>query len=150
MEDRASLSLTSIVATNLPFSDRVLKIVQAVVSRNSREEPADSLLRFELKRQRELSPETARDVARATFAVFRWRGWIDAGSTIHDQVAEALSLQKRFNTTPESFTDDELMSTPMRGGVFGFISSDRTLETAAKSTFPFSMDKLRQFTSKTH
>ncbi len=110
MEDRASLPLTHIVATNLPFSDRVLKIVQAVVSQNSRETPADGLLRVELKRQRELSPETARDVARATFAVFRWRGWIDAGSTIHDQVAEALALQKRFNTTPESFTDDELVA----------------------------------------
>lgn len=98
------------MATQLPFNDRVLKIVQSVVNRNSRTEPADGLLRFELKRQRELSAETAGDVARAVFAVFRWRGWMDPGITIHDQVTQALALQKRFDNSPNSFSDAEMLA----------------------------------------
>lgn len=110
MEDRATLALNNIVATNLPFGDRVLKIVDSIVRQNSREKPADGLLRAELKRQRELSPETARDVARAVFTIFRWRGWIDPSSPMREQLPEALALQKRFETSPASFTNDELLA----------------------------------------
>lgn len=98
------------MSTNLPFGDRVLKIVDTVVRQNSREKPADGLLRAELKRQRELSPETSRDVARAVFTIFRWRDWIDPSSPMRDQLTEALALQKRFEKTPESFSDEELLA----------------------------------------
>ncbi len=105
------------MATNLPFSDRVLKIVDAVVRQNSREKPADGLLRAELKRQRELSPETARDVARAVFTIFRWRGWIDPTSPMREQLVEALALQKRLENSPASFTDEELLAHAVPGWI---------------------------------
>ena len=64
------------------MNERVIKIVEAVVRQNSRTTPADGVLRIELKRQKELSPDLARKAARAVFAIFRWRGWIDATRTI--------------------------------------------------------------------
>lgn len=105
------------MATNLPFSDRVLKIVELVVRQNSREKPADGLLRAELKRQRELSPETSRDVARAVFTIFRWRGWIDSAAPMREQLTEAIALQKRFEAAPESFSDEELFAHAVPGWI---------------------------------
>ena len=92
------------------LNTRVLKIVEAVLQQSSRAKPADAVLRTELKRQSGLAPELAASVARAVFAWFRWRGWLDESQSFADQVQNALLLQERFNVTPESFSDDELLT----------------------------------------
>jgi 16S rRNA (cytosine967-C5)-methyltransferase len=63
-----------------------------------------------LKRQSGLPPELGASVASAVFAWFRWRGWLEEAQPLHDQMQNALSLQGRFNTAPESFSDDELLT----------------------------------------
>ena len=90
------------------MNSRVLKIVESVLQQSSRAKPADAVLRAELKRQSGLAPELAASVARAVFAWFRWRGWLDEAQPFADQVQKALLLQERFNAAPESFSDDEL------------------------------------------
>jgi 16S rRNA (cytosine967-C5)-methyltransferase len=92
------------------LNTRVLKLVEAVLQQSSRAKPADAVLRAELKRQSGLPPELAASVAQAVFAWFRWRGWLDESQSLADQVQKALALQERFNTAPDSFSDDEFLT----------------------------------------
>lgn len=88
---------------------RVQKIVEAVLQHSSRATPADAVLRAELKRQSGLPPDLAASAARAVFAWFRWRGWLDESQSAAQQAQSALLLQERYNTRPESFSDEELL-----------------------------------------
>jgi 16S rRNA (cytosine967-C5)-methyltransferase len=92
------------------LNTRVLKIVETVLQQSSRAKPADAVLRAELKRQSGLPSEMGAAVARAVFAWFRWRGWMDDSQPFADQVQQALLLQERFDTEPASFSDDELLT----------------------------------------
>ena len=91
------------------MNTRVLQIIETILKQSSRAKPADAVLRAELKRQSGLAPELGAAVARAVFAWFRWRGWLDEAQPFADQAQNALVLQERFNTAPESFSDDELL-----------------------------------------
>jgi 16S rRNA (cytosine967-C5)-methyltransferase len=104
------------------LNTRVLKIVEAVLQKCSAAKPADAVLRAELKRQSGLAPELGASAARAVFAWFRWRGWMDAAQLIADQAQKALLLQERFETTPESFSDDELLARAVPAWVSGQMS----------------------------
>ncbi len=88
----------------------VLKIVQSVLSQSSREKPADSVLRAELKRQHGLPADLAALAARAVFAWYRWRGWFEQSEPSHALLDEALELHEKFMRDPASFTDDDLLS----------------------------------------
>lgn len=92
------------------MNERVIQIVEAVVRQNSRTNPADGLLRIEMRRQKELPPDLARKAARAVFAIFRWRGWIDAARPVVEQIGQADELQERFGKAPQSFPDEELLA----------------------------------------
>jgi len=94
-------------------------IVEAVLQQCSRAKPADAVLRAELKRQSGLGPELAASVARVVFAWFRWRGWLEASQPLADQVQKALALQERFDASPESFSDDELLTRAVPSWVSG-------------------------------
>src|SRR6185436_19572619 len=86
---------------------RVAQIAIAVIERNSRECPADTALRDELKRQRGLLSADGREAAQAVFAWFRWRGWL--GETPDESsLAAAVTMQERFDRAPETFPDAEL------------------------------------------
>jgi len=92
------------------LNTRVLKIVEAVLRQSSRVKPADAVLRAELKRQSGLPRELAASAARAVFGWFRWRGWLDESQSPGDQVQNALGLQERYDATPGSFSDEELLT----------------------------------------
>ncbi len=92
------------------MNHRVLDIVASVIRKSSREKQADSVLRAELKAQRALPPELGRAAARALFAYYRWRGWLEAASPISEQITAAETLQERFAEKPESFTEEELLA----------------------------------------
>ena len=88
----------------------VLSLAEKVIRAATREHPADGVLRLELKGQKGLWPEERAQVSRAVFAYFRWRGWLDEGKPIREQVERALELAQRYAREPESFTDAELMA----------------------------------------
>jgi 16S rRNA (cytosine967-C5)-methyltransferase len=87
-----------------------LKIVENVLQRSSHSKPADTVLRAELKLQTGLPPELAASAARAVFAWFRWRGWLEESQSIGEQVQQALLLQARFARAPSQFSDHELLA----------------------------------------
>ena len=80
------------------MNERVLALVERVVQSSSREQPADAVLRAELKREQNLVPELSRRTVAAVFAYYRWWGWLEsepatATTTMRERVVHALALQ---------------------------------------------------------
>lgn len=88
---------------------RLLHVVAGMVAKVDRDHPADAVLRAELKAGG-LARTDARAVSRAVFAFGRWRGWVDATQAPPMRIAAALALAERFERTPDSFTDEELLA----------------------------------------
>lgn len=87
----------------------ILSIASRVIRKATLEEPADAVMRLELKRERNLPPEATREVAEAVFAYYRWKGWV-TGEELEHQLLQALRMASRFESDPGSFTDAELVS----------------------------------------
>lgn len=92
------------------MNTRVTEIAQTVIRKASAAKPADAVLRAELKAQRALPATTGGEAARALFTYYRWLGWLPKDQPIPAQLKLAQTLQQRFDTTPDSFTDDELLA----------------------------------------
>lgn len=92
-----------------------LPLAERVIARADAAHPADDLLRSELKAQRGVSREQAREVSRAVFAWFRWRGWLDPQSPPRQQLEHSVALAERFRRDPTSFPDAELMARALPG-----------------------------------
>ena len=95
-----------------------LRIAAAIIGKSDHDNPADAVLRVELKNQRELSAESSRAISRAVFAYYRWREWL-GDQPMTDQLVQAVDLQERFALRysqrqnreaelPPPFTDAEL------------------------------------------
>jgi 16S rRNA (cytosine967-C5)-methyltransferase len=93
----------------------ILRLAEWVIGTASRGRPADALLRAELRAQHELSREAAAQASKAIFAYFRWRGWLDSGRLIREQIEDALCLAKRYSKRPDSFSDADLMARAVPG-----------------------------------
>lgn len=93
----------------------VLRLAERIIRAASREHPADAMLRAELRAQHGLSREAGSRVSKAVFAYFRWRGWLDCGRLILEQIEHALALAERFATRPDSFDDADLMARAVPG-----------------------------------
>ena len=88
----------------------VLSLAEKIIRTANREHPADGVLRVELKGQTGLWPEERARVSRAVFAYYRWRGWLNEGKPIREQVECALELADRYASEPGSFADVELIA----------------------------------------
>ena len=108
------------------MKSRVLKLAELVVERADRDHPADSVLRLELKGRHGLDPSETTDVARSVFCYFRWKGWLKEDQPLHERIAQATSLARRFSDEPKSFTDDDLVT----HAVPGWISRELSLTPA--------------------
>ena len=73
-----------------------LKLAADIIQRSSRLQPADTVLRAELKRLK-LASGKARQISGAVFAYFRWFGWLDQANSIAAQLAKAIDLAERFS-----------------------------------------------------
>jgi 16S rRNA (cytosine967-C5)-methyltransferase len=89
----------------------ILKLIQRaarVISKSSRDQPADAVLRAELKAVPSLARRDAGAVSRAVFAYFRWRRWLAEKDPLERQIEQAIFLATRFRESPGSFSDAEL------------------------------------------
>ena len=91
-----------------------LALAARIIARSSRRDPADAVLRSELKAQKGLHHARARQITDAVFAYFRWFGWLDAKIAIEDQIAKAIDLARQFATLergqpcPRELSDTEM------------------------------------------
>jgi len=90
------------------MENKLLTLAATIIQRSSREQPADSVLRSQLKAQRGLSQIQSAMVSRAVFAYFRWFGWLDQRQPLHDQISHALQLARKFSEKPLEFTEPDL------------------------------------------
>lgn len=92
-----------------PRSAAELGLPERIITAASRENPADKVLREEIKAQRNLLPGDARSISQAVFNYFRWRGWLDLKSPLYQQIRKARELTAEFAENPESFSDASLV-----------------------------------------
>ena len=90
-------------------SPSALALATRIIATADREHPADTMLRAELKSANHFVRAEAREVSRAVFAWFRWRGWIDAARSPAEQIKHALELADSFSERPESVSDASLV-----------------------------------------
>ncbi len=89
---------------------RLIEIVARVIGKSDREHPADAVLREELKRAAGLSRADGREISRAVFAFYRWRGWLNQPEPVVDRIIKAIELNERFKERSNTFTDEELVA----------------------------------------
>ncbi len=80
-----------------------------IISKSSRERPADAVLREELKAARNVMPQDARAISETVFNYYRWRGWLDLEKPLEVQIRKARELAADFGEHPESFGDSTLV-----------------------------------------
>jgi 16S rRNA (cytosine967-C5)-methyltransferase len=83
-------------------------IAADIISRSDRGRPADGVLRATLKAQRGLVRSDAREISRAVFTYYRWRGWLDAKEPLPGQVRQAMRVAGEFGREPRTLTGLEL------------------------------------------
>ena len=84
-----------------------IQCAASIIRRASKERPADSVLRDELKSHRSLSRGDGAEISRAVFAYFRWLGWLDPSQTLETRIVTALTLAARKAEAPASFDDSD-------------------------------------------
>jgi 16S rRNA (cytosine967-C5)-methyltransferase len=82
---------------------------ERIITASDRENPADKVLREQLKAERDLMPSDARAVAQTVFNYFRWRGWLDLTAPLNLQIRKARELAGNFAENPESFSEASLV-----------------------------------------
>ena len=82
---------------------------ERIITASNRENPADKVLREQLKAERDIMPADMRAVAQTVFNYFRWRGWLDLAAPLNLQIRKARELAASFIEHPESFSDASLM-----------------------------------------
>lgn len=95
--------------TQRPEADSLLRIAASVIEKSDRQNPADAVLRFELKSAKGISREHARQISSSVFAYYRWRGWLDAKERVPKQVQRAIQLDELFRADPNSISDADLL-----------------------------------------
>ena len=80
----------------MQMDNRFLALASDIIQRSNRLQPADAVLRSELKKRTGLRPGEATRISRAVFAYFRWLGWLDQKVSFHDQILKAVELAERF------------------------------------------------------
>ncbi|MDD2763608.1 MAG: RsmB/NOP family class I SAM-dependent RNA methyltransferase [Opitutaceae bacterium] len=100
----------------MPFASFVLSMPSAAtLNRAARllalitpRDPADAVLRRELRPRRDLAPAERRDIVRAIAAYFRWLGWLDKEAPPQRRLEAALALQARFDANPAAVKPEAL------------------------------------------
>src|SRR5690606_19596904 len=76
---------------------RLLKLAEEIIAKSDREHPADTVLRAELKRQRNLGREDGREISRTVFTYFRWFGFLDLKKRVAENIFIAAQLAEKFS-----------------------------------------------------
>jgi 16S rRNA (cytosine967-C5)-methyltransferase len=82
---------------------------ERIIAACDAQNPADKVLREQLKAERDFLPADARAVAQTVFNYFRWRGWLDLEVPLNLQIRKARELAANFEADPNSFADATLV-----------------------------------------
>jgi 16S rRNA (cytosine967-C5)-methyltransferase len=92
-------------------------VTARIIAQVNREQPADAMLRSELRGQKEISREDSRVISQAVFTYYRWLGWLDNDTPLDNGIERALELASEFESQPDRFANDLRRAVP--GWIFG-------------------------------
>ncbi|MFO1489246.1 MAG: RsmB/NOP family class I SAM-dependent RNA methyltransferase [Verrucomicrobiota bacterium] len=92
------------------MSSLAIRIAADVISKSSREHPADTVLRDALASRRAPNSRDLREASRAVFNYYRWLGWMERERPLPAQIEYALKVARMFVDKPKGFADDLLMA----------------------------------------
>ena len=82
------------------MSPAIIQFAARIIRQTSKERPADAVLRESMRADSSLSASHRREVARAVFAYYRWRGWHDRKREVESRIAWSLELAEKFQKNP--------------------------------------------------
>ena len=82
---------------------------ERIITACNRDNPADQVLREQLKAERDILPGDARAISQTVFNYFRWHGWLDLNVPLSLQIRKTRELAANFVENPESFSDASLV-----------------------------------------
>ena len=82
------------------MSPEIIRFTADVIRNSAKDRPADAALRDALKAAETLSAAERREIARAMFAYYRWRGWHDRKREVESRIAWSLELAEKFKRNP--------------------------------------------------
>ncbi|MEX2045296.1 MAG: RsmB/NOP family class I SAM-dependent RNA methyltransferase [Opitutus sp.] len=88
-----------------PTLNHAARILAAAARDNA---PADVALRHYFLEARQLGPALRRGISRTVFAYFRWLQWLNPKTSLQRQLAQAGTLQERFNADEKSVKPETL------------------------------------------
>ncbi|HKQ39888.1 MAG TPA: hypothetical protein VJ063_17555, partial [Verrucomicrobiae bacterium] len=74
----------------------MIRIIAEIIESSDRERPADATMRRVLKARKSIDAATAREIAGAVFAYYRWFGWLN----LHDAVAKQIRQAQELDRNP--------------------------------------------------
>lgn len=86
-----------------------------VLASISADRRADLALRAYFEAHRYLQPPAKRGISQAVFVYFRWLSWLDPKSPAQTRLAQALTLQERFNADAKSIKAETLAARAVPG-----------------------------------
>jgi 16S rRNA (cytosine967-C5)-methyltransferase len=89
-------------------SEQLLSIAGRIIARADRDQPADTVLRQELRGQKGMSRDDSRFVSESVFAYYRWLGWLNPRQPMEQQLRQARKLKRSFQSDPQSIPEIDL------------------------------------------
>lgn len=89
------------------------KVASAVIEKSSAHQPADAVLRDELRKQRGLTRDDGWEISKAIFSYYRWLGWLNLKEPLASRIEKAQRLNEKFREYPEAFSDNDLLAKTM-------------------------------------
>ncbi len=92
--------------TILP-QDRIISLASRIIGKANRDNPADGILRDELKSLPQISRQDSGEISRCVFAYYRWLGWLDSSQSMAHQIKAALEFGVLLRKDPKLFSPDD-------------------------------------------
>lgn len=87
---------------------KISSFAARIIRQSDRKNPADAVLRRELRADKTITKQLAREVAEAVFAYYRWQGWMNPNYPISQQIVYATKLQDDFNSGERPISEENL------------------------------------------
>src|ERR1700751_721543 len=90
------------------MNKQLFSLAADIIGKANRENPADAVLRSELKNAKGISRKDAGIISEAVFAYYRWFGWVDQNAPMPEKLEREVELEKEFHINPRGNSDVEL------------------------------------------
>ena len=91
------------------MEDRLITFAAGVIAKANKENPADAVLKQELRSELTIGRLQTGDLSRIVFSYYRWYGWLDHARPVTAQLKRAIELANGFGERPESFSDEKML-----------------------------------------